>query len=156
MSAPRIAVAVQDASACKSVPPPASIRRWVRAAAAGKGACEVTVRVVDAAESAALNLRYRKKPGATNVLSFPAGDTAPVPGEVPSLGDVVICAPVLEREARAQGKTAEAHWAHIVAHGTLHLLGYDHATGAEAEIMERRERELLAEFGFPDPYRVSQ
>jgi probable rRNA maturation factor len=156
VSARRLGVAVQDVSACANVPPPASIRHWVRAAVAGASVGEVTVRIVDAAESAELNLRYRKKSGPTNVLSFPAGDSPPVPGEAPPLGDVVICAPVIEREARAQGKMFEAHWAHIVAHGTLHLLGYDHATGAEAEIMERRERELLAKLGFPDPYRVAQ
>lgn len=113
---------------------------------------ELTVRIVDTEESADLNLRYRKRRGATNVLSFPAGEMPPLPAEAAPLGDLVICAPVVEREAHAQAKTAEAHWAHIVMHGVLHLLGYDHETEAQTQTMESRERQLLAEFGFADPY----
>jgi probable rRNA maturation factor len=134
-----------------------AIKRWV-AAAAGSAGGELAVRIVGEAESAALNGRYRGKAGPTNVLSVPAelDGVAGVPplgaGEPRPFGDLVICAPVLAREAAEQGKTLEAHWAHIVTHGVLHLLGYDHESDAEAEKMESRERELLARFGFEDPY----
>lgn len=154
MTADRISIAVQDASSCPTVPPRASIRRWAKAALRGRARGEVTIRIVNAAESAELNLRYRERPSATNVLSFPAGDTSAVPDQAPvPLGDVVICASVVESEALAQGKAIEAHWAHIVVHGLLHLYGYDHDTAAQAQVMESKERTLLAEFGFPDPYR---
>jgi probable rRNA maturation factor len=148
--AKRVAVAVQDVSSCATVPPAASIRKWARAALRGSGGGELTVRIVDPEESAELNRRYRKRAGATNVLSFPVGVAPPVPA--PPLGDLVICALVVEREALEQGKAAEAHWAHIVMHGVLHLLGYDHETNVQAQTMECRERQLLAGFGFADPY----
>jgi len=152
VTAPRLAVAVQLAAPAAAVPPRASLRKWVAAALAGHGG-EVTVRIVSAAESAALNSRYRGGEGATNVLSFCAGARAPLPADEPQpLGDVVVCAEVVEREAREQRKACEAHWAHMVVHGALHLVGYDHATASEAEVMEARERALLAELGFPDPY----
>ena len=148
-----------------ALPTAAELRKWVRAAA-GDAAGEVTVRIVGEAESAELNGRYRGRDGPTNVLAFPAasedfavpevfaaacGDT-----ELPSLGDIVVCAPVVAREASEQGKTAAAHWAHIVIHGTLHLMGYDHETQADALVMEGRERSLLAGFGFGDPYSVER
>ncbi|HEX5420668.1 MAG TPA: rRNA maturation RNase YbeY [Gammaproteobacteria bacterium] len=146
-------VAVQNASSMERIPPAAAIRRWVAEAAPPEAQGELTVRVVDEAESAELNGRYRGRSGPTNVLSFPADFDLPVPaGERRPLGDLVICAPVVAREAEEQGKGLEAHWAHIVIHGTLHLGGYDHEEEADADVMEGREREILAAFGFEDPY----
>ncbi|HJE28281.1 MAG TPA: rRNA maturation RNase YbeY [Pseudomonas nitrititolerans] len=112
---------------------------------------ELTIRLVDEAEGRELNHTWRQKDYATNVLSFPAD----VPDElldIPLLGDLVICVPVVAREAAEQGKPLEAHWAHLVIHGCLHLLGYDHIDDAEADEMEALERQLLAELGHPDPY----
>jgi probable rRNA maturation factor len=135
----------------KGVPAPASFRRWGEAAAARCGAAgEVTLRVVDREEGADLNTRYRGKAGATNVLSFPF--EAPPGVQGPWLGDVVICAPVVLEEARVQGKLAGAHWAHLLVHGMLHLLGHDHRFAAEAAKMERLEVEVLRSLGFEDPY----
>lgn len=151
----RLRVAVQRLAASDALPASAELRRWV-AAAAGRGARgEVTVRIVDEAESAALNEHYRGRQGPTNVLAF-AAEGAGVPAdEPPPLGDLVVCAPVVEREAAEQGKAPDAHWAHVVMHGTLHLVGYDHEDDAEAREMEDRERELMHGFGYPDPYRES-
>jgi probable rRNA maturation factor len=112
---------------------------------------ELTIRLVDEAEGRELNSTWRHKDYATNVLSFPAD----VPDEmldIPLLGDLVICVPVVVREAAEQGKTLDAHWAHLVIHGCLHLLGYDHIDDDEAEEMEALEQTLLAELGYPDPY----
>ncbi|MGH7058700.1 MAG: rRNA maturation RNase YbeY, partial [Acetobacteraceae bacterium] len=142
-------IAVQYACGRRGVPAPASFRRWAEAALAGVPG-EVVLRVVDEAESARLNRRYRGRREATNVLSFPAASLPD--GSRPMLGDLVIAAPVVAREAAAQGKALPAHWAHLTVHGCLHLLGYDHQNEREAEEMEARERELLAEFGYPDPY----
>ncbi|HSG64362.1 MAG TPA: rRNA maturation RNase YbeY [Gammaproteobacteria bacterium] len=126
---------------------------WVRRSLEGEASGELTIRIVDEAESAELNHRYRGKKGATNVLSFVGTEPSSTPAEHERLlGDLVVCAPVVVREAAAQGKSVEAHWAHIVLHGALHLLGYDHESDAGAEVMERREKELLAVLGFPDPY----
>ena len=114
---------------------------------------ELVVRVIDAAESASLNERYCGKKGPTNVLAFPSDDPS-LPGEPRALGDLAICAAVVAREAAEQRKTARAHWAHMVIHGCLHLRGYDHMNNAEAEVMEARERDLLAGLGIADPYAV--
>jgi probable rRNA maturation factor len=111
---------------------------------------ELVVRIVDEAESAALNDRYRGKPEPTNVLSFPC--ESPPGLALPHLGDLVICAPVVEREAREQGKPSEAHWAHMLVHGLLHLRGYDHQNEAEAETMEALESAILGQLGYPNPY----
>ena len=109
----------------------------------------LTVRIVDEPEGAELNERYRHVQGATNVLAFPAGESVlPPTNELPLVGDLVICAPVLEREARAQRKSLEAYWAHISIHGALHLLGFDHGHDDEARVMEAREIELLESLGF--------
>lgn len=133
------------------VPAENLIQRWVEAALTGRrDEAELTVRVVDEDESAELNGLYRKKQGPTNVLSFPF--EVPPGLELPLLGDIVICAPVVAREAVEQGKTAEAHWAHMVVHGTLHLLGYDHLEPGEAEEMEALETAILAGLGYPNPY----
>ncbi|TWH71474.1 putative rRNA maturation factor [Azomonas agilis] len=112
---------------------------------------ELTIRLVDEAEGRELNHTYRHKDYPTNVLSFPA-DIPEGLLDIPLLGDLVICVPVVQREAIEQGKALEAHWAHLVIHGCLHLLGYDHLEDAEAEVMEHLERQLLAELGYPDPY----
>ncbi|MBA1206661.1 rRNA maturation RNase YbeY [Pseudomonas fulva] len=130
----------------------ADFRRWCELALQQRKAdSEMTIRLVDEAEARELNHTYRHKDYATNVLSFPAD----VPDElldIPLLGDLVICVAVVEREAAVQGKSLEAHWAHLVIHGCLHLLGYDHIEDEEAEEMESLERELLAQLGHPDPY----
>lgn len=159
----RLAVAVQKVVRT-GVPAAARIRQWAAAAAGPKASGELTVRVVGEDESAALNAAYRHRQGPTNVLSFTvdaddlasaaqrAGAGTDENGDLLPFGDLVVCAPVVAREAQEQGKTPDAHWAHIVMHGTLHLLGYDHESDAEARIMEDRERELLAGFGFGDPY----
>jgi probable rRNA maturation factor len=111
---------------------------------------ELCVRVVDEAESKSLNREYRHKDAPTNVLSFPADVVLP---ETVIWGDVVVCAGVVQHEAAAQGKTYDHHFAHMVVHGVLHLLGYDHESGAEAAVMERLEREILGRFNISDPYR---
>ena len=145
-------VAVQYALPRRGVPSPMSLRRWAGAALAGRRRRgQVVIRVVDAREGARLNAAYRQRSGPTNVLSFPG--TA-LPRIVPSLlGDVVICAPVVVHEARAQGKDPRAHWAHLVVHGVLHLLGYDHHTRVQTRRMESLEKKILARLGYPDPYR---
>jgi probable rRNA maturation factor len=126
------------------------LARWARAAL-GRRRGILSIRVVTRAESRRLNRTYRGRDYPTNVLSFPAGPGAP--SRPAPLGDLALCADVVAREARVQGKAASAHWAHMVVHGTLHILGYDHDRPGEARRMERRERLLLARLGFPDPYR---
>jgi len=128
-------------------PAPASLRRWARLAA-GDRRGELGIRVVGAGESRELNERWRGRPKPTNVLSFPAAPS--LRGK--QLGDLVVCAPVVAREAREQGKSLSAHWAHMIVHGTLHLLGFDHARAADAKLMEGRERAVLRRLGIADPY----
>lgn len=127
------------------------LRHWATTALQGQSA-GVTVRIVSTDEMASLNERYRSKPGPTNVLSFPFEPPAGVP--IDYLGDVVICAPVVELEARLQGKPTLAHWAHMVIHGVLHLRGYDHLLADQAEAMESLEATLLEQLGFNNPYEV--
>ena len=115
-----------------------------------KADAQLCVRIVDEAEIIELNARYRARREATNVLSFPA-DIPPELG-IPLLGDVVICAPVVNREAAEQHKETRSHWAHMVVHGTLHLLGFDHQCEEDAAKMESRETRILAALDFPDPY----
>jgi probable rRNA maturation factor len=136
------------------VPSAARIRVWADAAAGVRGRhATLSVRVVTPGESQKLNTAYRAKPKPTNVLSFPAElPPGALRGEARPLGDLVICARVVAREAREQGKTLAAHWAHMVVHGTLHLLGHDHEEDEQAERMERRERRVLKALGFADPY----
>jgi probable rRNA maturation factor len=112
---------------------------------------ELTIRIVDEAESQELNSEYRGKDKPTNVLSFPFEAPAHVP--IPLLGDLIVCKQVVEREAIEQDKTLTAHWAHMIVHGCLHLLGYDHIEDEEAEVMEGIERVVMAELGFEDPYK---
>jgi probable rRNA maturation factor len=146
---PSIELCLQNVSS-SDVPAIGEIKKWLEVALQGMPAAILTIRIVDAAESAELNQRYRQKFGATNVLAFPAD----LPGEIdlPLLGDLVICAPLVQTEAAAQGKAVMAHWAHLVIHGCLHLLGYDHSETADAEEMESLETGLLQQLGLPDPY----
>ena len=115
------------------------------------GDTELTIRFVDEKESAELNEQYRHKSGSTNVLSFPFETPAEV--ELDLLGDLVICTDVVKKQALEQKKEELAHWAHMVVHGTLHLLGYDHLTDAEAVVMENKEIKILSQLGYTDPYR---
>lgn len=146
-----IHVDVDNACNAQDVPDDASFVRWVGCALQGlRTRADVAVRIVDEQESAALNAQYRQKNAATNVLSF--ASELPEEYEPPILGDLAICAAVVTREAREQHKTLAAHWAHMVIHGTLHLLGFDHIDETDADIMEAREIAILASLGFPDPY----
>jgi probable rRNA maturation factor len=129
--------------AALSVPSATLLRRYARAAA--RADCDITLRVVGAAESKRLNSRYRNTARATNVLSFQYRAR-------PLAGDVVLCHPIIAREAKAQGKKLEAHYAHLVVHGVLHLRGHDHVRGSDAMRMERAEIRLLRRLGFADPY----
>ena len=144
-----------------AAPAEADIQTWVVRALQGAGspvpgAAEVAVRIVDAEEMQALNREYRDKDQPTNVLSFAAAGQPGMPGDdVRNLGDIVLCAPVVAEEAAAQGKAPEQHWAHLIVHGTLHLLGFDHIEEDQAADMEAREVRILSEHGIPDPYRVA-
>jgi probable rRNA maturation factor len=142
---------IQCAISAEGLPSAAQLYQWLQLALQDRMAdSELTLRIVDEAEITALNHRYRGKDGATNVLSFPY---QPLPGvESGLLGDIVICAPVVAREAVAQSKSLEAHWAHITIHGVLHLLGHDHQQAEQAGDMERLEVKLLGQIGFADPY----
>jgi probable rRNA maturation factor len=142
---------VQVAGSRSGLPEVARLRHWARSALAGQRRdAELSIRIVDAAESQALNRRYRGKDKPTNVLAFPA--ELPPELALPLLGDLVICREVVEAEADAQAKPRDAHWAHMVVHGTLHLVGYDHGTAEEAAAMEALEAEILADLGWPNPY----
>jgi probable rRNA maturation factor len=133
----------------------AQFRRWVAAALQDRGGdIELSIRIVTASESRRLNARYRGQDKPTNVLSFPCKTPAAL-AQSP-LGDLVICAQVVTREAKQQGKRAHAHWAHMTVHGVLHLLGYDHLKKNEAERMEALETDILARLGYPDPYQFPQ
>jgi probable rRNA maturation factor len=144
-------VDVQYASEVINVPGQAEFLGWVAAALDGlTDPVEVVIRVVDADESASLNESYRDKLGPTNVLSFSMD--VPPDVDVPLLGDLVICAPVVQQEALDQGKVEKAHWAHMVVHGVLHLLGYDHDEPDKAGRMEQREIEILERLGYGNPY----
>jgi probable rRNA maturation factor len=152
-----LAVDLQS-SVRSALPAAARFTTWARAAAGARGeGAEVAVRVVGLAEGRRLNLVWRGRDYATNVLSFPVPvGVPPVPGtarrRTRPLGDIVLCAPVVAREAARQGKPPLAHWAHLVVHGCLHLLGHDHERAIDAWRMERRERRVLAALGFSDPY----
>jgi probable rRNA maturation factor len=156
-SASGIIIDLQLACSGGAVPAADDFRRWAAAALAEAGAgsaAEITVRVVDADESRALNRDYRDKDRPTNVLSFPSDlpDFLRAELDPPPLGDLVICAPVVREEALAQGKAEREHWAHLTVHGVLHLLGFDHVGDAEADIMEAHEITALAALGMNNPY----
>ena len=143
-AAPALSLSVQYASNAQELPTRPQVRRWVRAAL--QDAAVVTVRFVDTIEGRALNAEYRGKDYATNVLTFVYDD------EHPRAGDIVLCAPVVRREADAQRKALADHYAHLVVHGMLHLQGHDHERAADAAAMEAREVAILSRLGLPDPY----
>jgi len=145
---PRLALHLQVVSRAAPAPAFAQVRRWARTAL--KGSAEITVRLVGAAEARILNRRYRGRDYAANVLSFPYARRRGL-----LQGDIVLCAPVIAREALVQGKTVEAHLAHLTVHALLHLQGYDHLRQRDAARMEALEKKLLAKLGYPDPYYAS-
>jgi probable rRNA maturation factor len=132
------------------VPTQEAFQKWITLALQNHSPAEISIRIVDEDESAHLNLTYRGKTGATNVLSFPADIPEVVQSDL--LGDLVICATVLSDEASAQNKPLQAHWAHITIHGVLHLLGYDHISDNDAAVMEQLEINLLKQLGYDNPY----
>ena len=142
--APTLSLSVQYASNAPELPTRPQVRRWVKASLAVDAM--VTVRFVDAIEGRALNAEFRGKDYATNVLTFVYDDDSP------RAGDIVLCAPVVRKEALAQGKALAAHYAHLVVHGMLHFQGFDHEHASEAAVMESREVAILATLGMPDPY----
>ena len=144
---PRLSLAVQYGVASTALPAPAALRRWAKAAA--EGAATVTLRFVGKREGHTLNAHFRGKEYATNVLAFAYDGSARIEG------DIVLCAPVVRAEARAQGKTLADHCAHLVVHGMLHLQGYDHDTVRAARTMEAREITILAALGVADPYSIT-
>jgi len=144
-----IHVELQNASTSPALPPEPQFSHWATAATRRQNA-EIVIRVVDEEESAELNGHYRGKSGPTNVLSFPFQAPPGIATDI--LGDLLICAPVVEREAKEQGKSLQAHWAHMVVHGVLHLQGYDHIDEKEAVIMESEEIAIMNGLGFPNPY----
>jgi len=154
----RLEVSVGYAVPRTGLPSAQSFRKWIAAALANRiREADLAVRIVGSREGRALNRHYRGKDYATNVLSFPAelDEDIKLPKGVtmPLLGDLVLCAPVVAREAREQKKPLSAHYAHLTVHGALHLLGWDHDNDTDAECMERLEREILAGLGVADPYR---
>ena len=142
-------IEVQIASDAPGLPSVPQIQAWSEAAAPGLDA-ELVVRIVDEGEGRELNRAYRGRDAPTNVLSFPFQPPAGIPCTL--LGDVVLCAPVVIQEVRSQGRDLQAHWAHLVIHGVLHLRGFDHQDPAQAREMEAQEVQALARLGFPDPY----
>ena len=138
-----LSLSVQYASGSEHVPSRPLFRKWVKAALMVPAS--ITVRIVDLDEGRMLNNEYRKKDYATNVLTFVYGE---------GTGDIVICSPVIEREASEQNKSIESHYAHMTVHGALHLQGYDHEKEDDAEIMESLEKEIMSRLGYPDPYGV--
>ena len=142
-------VAVQRAIEGSEIPSDEQFQQWAAVVDASNDQ-EVSIRIVDEAEIVALNLHYRRKSQATNVLAFPAHMPAGV--DLPFIGDIVICAPIVAKQAAEQGKSLLSHWAHMTLHGILHLQGYDHIDDAEAKIMENIEIQLMSKLGFSNPY----
>jgi len=150
---PGLVVHVDYAIPRRGVPASISFKRWTEAAlfaARHRKPAELSIRIVDAREGRTLNRQYRDRDYATNVLSFPV--ELPPGIASPLLGDLAICAPVVAREAREQGKALRDHYAHLTVHGVLHLLGFDHQEDTEAARMEKLETGILAKLGVPDPY----
>lgn len=145
-------LAIQNVSLSPNLPNEKSISNWVAVVLNKTNAdqAELSIRIVDEDEILALNMQYREKNCPTNVLSFRYEMQPSV--ETLLLGDIIICAPIVEKEAREQNKTAEAHWAHMVVHGVLHLQGLDHKTDEDAKVMEAIEAQILSKLGFKDPY----
>ncbi len=144
---PQLSLSVQFASSLVNLPTAIQFRKWAKAAL--RVDTEVTIRIVDAEEGRELNATYRGKDYATNVLTFPLTE------EPHLIGDIVICAPVVEKEAKSQHKTIEAHYAHLTVHGILHLHGYDHETEPQAELMEGLETAIITKLGYPSPYLIT-
>ena len=145
---PKLSACIQFATTASGLPTARQFRKWAKAAL--RVDTEVTIRVVDAEESRALNHTYRNKDYATNVLTFPLA-------EMPHLiGDIIICAPVVAQEAKEQRKDLLAHYAHLTVHGILHLHGYDHETEAQAELMEGLETAIVTKLGYASPYLITQ
>jgi len=145
---PKLNISIQLASSSHHLPSKKQFRKWAKAAL--RVDTEVTIRIVDTQEALELNSTYRGKDYATNVLTFPLTETPHL------MGDIVICAPVVEAEAKAQNKPLEAHYAHLTVHGILHLHGYDHETTEQAELMESLEISILAKLGYANPYLITE
>ncbi len=144
---PNLNISIQFASSHPHLPNKSQFRKWAKAAI--RVDTEVTIRIVDAQEALELNSTYRGKDYATNVLTFPLTESPHL------MGDIIICAPVVEAEAKAQNKPLEVHYAHLTVHGMLHLHGYDHETEAQAELMESLEISILAKLGYANPYLIT-
>ena len=144
----KLNLTLQIASEQASIPSAKEFRQWAKASL--RVDTEVTFRIVDKAEGRALNFAYRAKDYATNVLTFPLSDKPHL------MGDIIICAPVVSDEAKAQGKSLTAHYAHLTVHGMLHLHGYDHETEAQAELMEGLETAIMSKLGYADPYLITE
>ncbi|PPC81025.1 MAG: rRNA maturation RNase YbeY [Methylotenera sp.] len=145
---PKLFATIQYASDSECIPTASQFRKWAKAAISVD--TEVTIRIVDAEEGKMLNNTYRGKDYATNVLTFPLTEDPHL------MGDIIICAPVVATEAMAQGKSLEAHYAHLTVHGILHLHGYDHEVEAQAELMESIETAIVTKLGYPSPYLITE
>jgi len=148
-----VTIDLSIASHSNQIPSETAFKKWVNAVAISQSEdYEISIHVIDEKESSSLNHTWRNKEGPTNVLSFPADLPEGVP--ISLLGDLAVCAPVIEKEASEQAKSLEAHWAHIIIHGTLHLFGYDHVDESEAEEMESMEIDIMKRLGFSNPYNI--
>lgn len=148
-------ITVQRVTPSHSIPVVADFKKWVKAALTNRvDSAELTIRIVDVDEMVHLNSTYRKKNKPTNVLSFPFDMPSGCEMDIPILGDIVICADVIKEEALSQHKAVKAHWAHMVVHGVLHLMGYDHEHDLDAEKMEAEEIIILKKLGFDNPYEI--
>jgi probable rRNA maturation factor len=135
------------------MPSPVLLKKWAKKVLQKKTEpIELNIRIVDIPEITALNQQYRHKTGPTNVLSFPFDMPEEIDEVLPILGDIVVCAEIVNEEAKTQSKSIQAHWAHMIVHSTLHLLGYDHETESDADLMESQEIAILATLGFTNPY----
>lgn len=145
---PQLHASIQFATQAQQLPTASQLRKWAKATL--RVDTEVTIRIVDEAEGRSLNRTYRNKDYATNVLTFPLTE------EPYLMGDIIICAPVVEKEAKEQHKDLFAHYAHLTVHGILHLHGYDHEIEAQAELMEGLETAIVTKLGYPNPYLITQ
>jgi probable rRNA maturation factor len=148
-------IIIQHATKNRHVPKRSLLRKWAKCALSRKiDTAEITIRLVDAEEMVELNSTYRHKKGPTNVLSFPFTLPDDIEMDIPILGDIVICAEVVNHEATEQQKSSESHWAHMIVHGIFHLLGYDHERDEDAKVMESLEIEIMQTLGFDNPYEL--
>lgn len=146
-------IIIQYATDKALAPKKSLLSKWAQQALSKKiESAELTIRIVDVEEMSSLNSMFRQKSGPTNVLSFPLTLPEDIELDITLLGDIVICADVVNREAQEQHKPRDSHWAHMVIHGVFHLLGYDHETDKDAEIMEALEIEIMQSLGFANPY----